>query len=74
MSTLGPQFAPVLLSTCGGVLSTIAVTLVRLVQSDGLGFVPFLFPGLARSGSEAALLAPPALVSQSRSYLVILCV
>ena len=33
-----------LLSTCGGVLSTVAVRLVRLVRSGGPGFVPFLFP------------------------------
>jgi hypothetical protein len=36
----------VLLSTGGGILSTIAVHLVRLVRSGGPGFVPFLFPGL----------------------------
>jgi len=34
----------VLLSTGGGILSTIAVRLVRLVRSGGAGFVPFLFP------------------------------
>jgi hypothetical protein len=33
------------LGTGGGVLSTIAVRLVRLVRSGGPGFVPFLFPG-----------------------------
>ena len=41
-----------LLSTGGGVLSTIAVRLVRLVRSGGPGFVPFLFPGFM-SASEA---------------------
>ena len=33
------------LSTGGGILSTKAVRLVRLVRSGGPGFVPFLFPG-----------------------------
>ena len=33
------------LSTGSGILSTIAVRLVRLVRSGGPGFVPFLFPG-----------------------------
>ena len=41
----GPQFAAVLLSTRGGVLSTIAVRLVRPVRFSGPGFVPFQFPG-----------------------------
>ena len=41
-----------LLSKGGGVLSTIAVRLVRLVRSGGPGFVPFLFPGFM-SASEA---------------------
>jgi hypothetical protein len=48
----GPQFAAVLLSRGGGVLSTIAVRLVRPVRSGGPGFVPFLFPGFM-SASEA---------------------
>jgi hypothetical protein len=48
----GPQVAAVPLSTGGGILSTIAVRLVRLVRSGGLGFVPFLFPGFM-SASEA---------------------
>ena len=39
-----PLFGAVLLSTRGGVLSTIAVRLVRPVRSSGPGFVPFLFP------------------------------
>jgi len=47
----------VLLSTRGGVLSAIAVRLVRLVRSGGPGFVPFLFPGFM-SASEATDLAP----------------
>jgi menaquinone-dependent protoporphyrinogen oxidase len=42
----------VLLSTCGGVLSTKAVRFVRPVRSGGPGFVPFLFPGFM-SASEA---------------------
>jgi Fe-S oxidoreductase len=42
----------VLLSTRGGVLSTIAVRLVRPVRSGGPGFVPFLFPRFM-SASEA---------------------
>ncbi len=46
-----------LLSTGGGILSTIAVRLVRLVRSGGLGFVPFLFPGFV-SASEVTDLAP----------------
>ena len=37
----GPQCTAVLLSTGDGVLSTIAVRLVRLVRSGGLEFVPF---------------------------------
>jgi hypothetical protein len=41
------------LSTGGGVLSTIAVRLVRLVRSGAPGFVPFLFPGFM-SASEVA--------------------
>src|ERR1035437_4233442 len=50
----GPEFAAVLLSTRGGVLSTIAMRLVRPVRSGGPGFVPFLFPGLrfASEGSD----------------------
>jgi len=40
------------LSTGGGILSTIAVRLVRLVRSGWPGFVPFLFPGFM-SASEA---------------------
>ena len=41
-----------LLNTRGGVLSTEAVRMVRLVRSGGPGFVPFLFPGFM-SASEA---------------------
>jgi len=48
----GSQFAAVPLSTCGGILSTIAVRLVRPVRSVGPGFVPFLFPDF-RSAPEA---------------------
>jgi len=42
----------VLLSTCGGILSTKAVRFVRPVRSGEPGFVPFLFPGFM-SASEA---------------------
>jgi hypothetical protein len=52
-SRTGPQFAAVLLSTGGGVLSTIAVRLIRLVRSGGPGFVPFLFPGFTPASQAA---------------------
>jgi len=59
----------VLLSTHGGVLSTIAVRLVRLVRSGGPGFVPFLFPGFM-SASEATDVEPPeAAADQPRAGL-----
>jgi hypothetical protein len=55
--TGGPLLFAVLVGARGGVLSTEAVRLVRLVRPGTPGFVPFLFPGcMSVSGVKGSVL------------------